>query len=429
MMTYKLNPTMPMKKVLREYCGATRYFYNRALGVSKKAKAEGKTDYSIAFNWKYLKNEFIYKKQRKEWEREIPSLIKQEAINDLKKSRDSAVASYKKGHITSFNLRFKSRKDNKDYFRARKSGIKVLNVDGKVAFCFFERKTNKLLQKSTGRSARECKDLSIIKTGIKWNDDVPLVITSDSTVCFNRRTQEFHLFTPIASEPPRHSKNQQIDIGMGKQKRKSVAIDPGVRSFITTFDEHGDSIQVDPLETILLKKETIRKIQRNIENLRNRYKTSKDPRLRFELLNLVRRKSYMEQKTKNRVKDMHYKLASFLCRSYNVIFLPEFGTQKMVGNDSVLRKRTKDRMLTLSHYKFRQILTLKAKEFGTTLSILGEEYTTKTCSLCGNINDSVGSSKVYRCTSDCKYVADRDLNGARNILIKGVVELGSETSC
>jgi putative transposase len=125
---------------------------------------------------------------------------------------------------------------------------------------------------------------------------------------------------------------------------------------------------------------------------------------------------------------MHYKLASFLCRSYSTIFLPEFGTQKMVGNDSVLRKRTKDRMLTLSHYRFRQILSLKAKEFGTTLSIMGEEYTTKTCSCCGNINDNVGSSKVYRCTSNCNYIADRDVNGARNIFIKGVVEFDSESS-
>lgn len=429
MMTYKLNPTTPMKKVLREYCGATRYFYNRALGVCEKAKTvEGKPDYSVAYNWKYLKNEFIYKKQRKEWEGYIPSHIKQEAINDLKKSRDSALAALKKGTITKFNLRFKSRKNNKDYFRVRKQGIKVLNVDGKVAFRFFERKTIKLLQKLTGRSAQECKEISVIKTGIKWNDDDPLVITSDSTVCFNRRTQEFQLFTPIAFKPPRQSNNQQIDIGIGQQKRQIVAIDPGVRSFVTTFDEHGDSIQVDPLETILLKKEKIRQIQRNIESLKKRYKISKDPRLRFELLKLVKIKSYIEQKTKNRVKDMHYKLASFLCRSYGTIFLPEFGTQKMVGNDNILRKRTKDRMLTLSHYKFRQILSLKAKECGTILSVMGEEYTTKTCSLCGNINDNVGGSKVYRCTSNCNYIADRDVNGARNIFIKGVVEFDSESS-
>ena len=424
MMTYKLNPTAPMKKVLREYCGATRYFYNRALDVCKKAKTtEGNPDYSVAYNWKYLKNEFIYKKQRKEWEGYIPSLIKQEAINDLKKSQDSAIASLKKGNITSFNLRFKSKKDNKDYFRIRKSGIKVLNVNGKVAFRFFERKTNKLLQKLTGCSIEDSKALSIMKTGIIWNDDDPLVITSDSTVCIDRRTQEFKLFTPIASEPSRQSKNQQIDIGVGQQKRQVVAIDPGVRSFVTTFDEHGDSIQVDPLEKILLKKERIRKIQRNIEALKTRNKTLNDSRLRFKILKLVKIKSYIEQKTKNRVKDMHYKLSSFLCQSYNTILLPEFGTQKMVGKNSVLRKRTKDRMLTLSHYKFRQILALKAKEFGTTLSIMGEEYTTKTCSLCGNINDNVGSSKVYRCTSNCNYIADRDVNGARNIFIKGVVEL------
>jgi transposase len=69
-------------------------------------------------------------------------------------------------------------------------------------------------------------------------------------------------------------------------------------------------------------------------------------------------------------------------------------------------------------------MTLKAKEFGTRLHILGEEYTTKTCSLCGHLNDNVGSSKVYSCRREtCAYKCDRDINGSRNILIKGLTEI------
>ncbi len=94
----------------------------------------------------------------------------------------------------------------------------------------------------------------------------------------------------------------------------------------------------------------------------------------------------------------------------------------MVSGDCILRKKTKQRMLTLSHYRFRQILTLKAKEFGTTLRVMGEEYTTKT-RCCGKLNDRVGGSKTYTCIDPaCGYRADRDVNGARNVFIKGVME-------
>ena len=125
----------------------------------------------------------------------------------------------------------------------------------------------------------------------------------------------------------------------------------------------------------------------------------------------------------NRDSHTHYKLANWLCREYSTIYLPEFGTKDMVSGDCVLRKRTKARMMTLSHYRFKQILILKAKEFGTNLFIMGEEYTTKTCSNCGCLNDGVGGSKTYKCVNPlCSYRTDRDVNGARNILIKGLME-------
>jgi len=83
----------------------------------------------------------------------------------------------------------------------------------------------------------------------------------------------------------------------------------------------------------------------------------------------------------------------------------------------------KARMLTLSHYRFRQILTLKAKEFGTNLHVMGEEYTTKTC-CCGKLNDRIGGSKTYICVDPvCGYRADRDVNGARNVFVKGLMEI------
>jgi IS605 OrfB family transposase len=408
---------------MKQYCGASRYFYNQALGASKKAKKkDGSTDYSVAYNTKYLRKEFVTK-SRKVWELYIPSKIRNEAIMDLKKNRKSALALLKSGHAKYFNLRFKSKKDNKDYFRLMKSGAKVINVDGKVGFLFYSKKTEDLIMKNTGCSRNEAKRLSTIKTSITWDEENPIKVTSDSIVCFNQKIGQFFLFTPVEYYRPRASDKRLVDFG-NKEKRRAVGIDPGVRSFITTYDECGDSIQVDALDTILIKNEHIRKLQRRISFLKNKKSISKWDRdkNRLEILRLLRQKAHIEVKTRNRVKDMHYKLANWLCREYSTIFLPSFGTKEMVSGDCILRKRTKSRMLTLSHYRFKQILILKAKEFGTNLHVMGEEYTTKTC-CCGTLNDTIGGSKTYVCVDpQCGYRADRDINGARNIFIKGLME-------
>ena len=49
-----------------------------------------------------------------------------------------------------------------------------------------------------------------------------------------------------------------------------------------------------------------------------------------------------------------------------------------------------------------------------------EEYTSKTCGVCGTINN-VGSKEVFTC-SKCNLVIDRDINGTRNIYIKSCVK-------
>jgi len=56
---------------------------------------------------------------------------------------------------------------------------------------------------------------------------------------------------------------------------------------------------------------------------------------------------------------------------------------------------------------------------GTQLLIVDESYTSKTCGGCGHLNN-VGTKEWYECKK-CSYQADRDVNGARNILIKNIL--------
>jgi len=79
-----------------------------------------------------------------------------------------------------------------------------------------------------------------------------------------------------------------------------------------------------------------------------------------------------------------------------------------------------NRMLqTLSHYRFRTRLRERCDVTGRTLYHPSEAYTTKMCGNCGVLH-KVGSNKTYRC-SQCDYMADRDVHGARNILIRSSI--------
>ena len=58
----------------------------------------------------------------------------------------------------------------------------------------------------------------------------------------------------------------------------------------------------------------------------------------------------------------------------------------------------------------------KAEEYGCTVKIVTEEFTSKCCSNCGILSDKY-NYRLKICPN-CDLKIDRDLNGSRNILIK-----------
>ena len=63
-------------------------------------------------------------------------------------------------------------------------------------------------------------------------------------------------------------------------------------------------------------------------------------------------------------------------------------------------------------------LKYKCEKNKKKLYVVDESYTSKTCTLCGKINDVKGA-EVYKC-KECGNEVDRDVNGSRNILIKNL---------
>ena len=101
------------------------------------------------------------------------------------------------------------------------------------------------------------------------------------------------------------------------------------------------------------------------------------------------------------------------------LFLPIFESQGIVKKSN--NKRLNREILRYRHYDFQQKLINKCKLIkGCSVKIVSEAYTTKTCTRCGELNDP-GKSKAYNC-SECSLSIDRDINGARNIFLRSIVQ-------
>ncbi len=75
-------------------------------------------------------------------------------------------------------------------------------------------------------------------------------------------------------------------------------------------------------------------------------------------------------------------------------------------------------MYTWSHYRFKQRLLNKDKQYPNCDVYVGNEsYTTITCGKCGHVNNPRFTNKNFHCQR-CNFQTDRDWNGGRNYLIK-----------
>jgi putative transposase len=86
-------------------------------------------------------------------------------------------------------------------------------------------------------------------------------------------------------------------------------------------------------------------------------------------------------------------------------------------NNSVLNNDQKVACLRTKYYEFRKRLEYKCNKYNINYQLINENYTSKTCSSCGNYNKDLKEEKIYYCKK-CQLNIDRDVNGSRNIYIR-----------
>lgn len=192
-----------------------------------------------------------------------------------------------------------------------------------------------------------------------------------------------------------------------------IALDPGVRTFHTGYDPTGYLFEfgkgdIGHIYRICVHMDSLQSRIASDTNLRHR--------ARYRMCRAWRK---MHWRIRNLVDDCHKKIVKFLCANYSVVLLPSFETHQMViRNQRKIRSKTVRAMLTWSHYRFKQRLLFKRQEYPwCKVAVCNEAYTSKTCGCCGELHHKLGGNKRFKCPT-CQTEIDRDVNGARNILLK-----------
>jgi putative transposase len=378
----RVYPTKEQKAVFNKWLGTVRWTYNKCLeAVNKGIKKNLKELRAACLNEAALKNSAP-------WALETPFDIRDDALQDLLQGFKLNFAK-QRAHPDmqhKFQMRYRSRKDpqqsllvrSRDWVRTRGAYVSVFG--------------SKVL-----RSA----------------EPLPSTLEYDSRLVKDRLGR-FWLCIPQPLEVQAKTKGERI-----------IALDPGVRTFMTGYDPSGAVWEwgAGDMTGIFRLCYAADKIQSKLHSADVKALTGiKGKRKRRHLRQAFLR---VHERIKCLVKDVHCKLAKWLCENYDVVVLPEFQTQGMVRKGKrCLGSKTARGMCTWSHYSFRQRLQQKARELECVVKLCSEEFTSKTCGKCGAIHSKLGGSKSFKCPA-CGACADRDCNGARNILLK----VASETAC
>jgi putative transposase len=192
---------------------------------------------------------------------------------------------------------------------------------------------------------------------------------------------------------------------------KIIALDPGVRTFLTGFD--GNKF----VEFGAGDMGRIARLCQHLDKLMSRIARSSSRQQRQKMRQAAAR---MRSKIKNLVDECHKQSANWLVNNYQYILLPTFETSEMTNKKRrKIRSKTARQMLNWAHYRFKLHLKQKAELNGCNVIDVTEEFTSKTCIKCGHIHQKLGGSKIFKCP-ECNHRIARDFNGAFGILLKAL---------
>lgn len=355
-----LLPTDKQKSIMILWLHSYRIMYNKTIHYFRTAFFHHN---KVSKSFKYIRTYILKKHKQKIIDKyNTPSHILDGAIKLACASYKSCLTNLKNGNIKHFKLNY------------MKSDKKTLIMD--IEQCYLNE--NSICPKWLGKELKN-------KDNMNYSS-----IIRDCKIHYSSITKRFTLLIP-----------EDVPI-IDNNSEEYVAIDPGVRTFLTgvgnkvTFN-FGTNIR----EMMKPKLERLDKI-----------KTNRNKRIykRYELA--------INKSIKNKIEDLHWKAIDYLTNKFKTIVIGNWSTKRI--GEGQLDKMTKRIATRLCYYKFLQRLKYKSQSKNINLLIVDESYTSKMCSYCGHINEHLRGSKTLNCHG-CNMRIDRDINGARNIMMKGIL--------
>ena len=322
----------------------------------------------------YDKNELI-----KPFELETPKDIRASAVKRCCDAMKTGFANLRNGNIKFFRMKYKKKTD------------KVQTIELTSKLMSIEQGKIKIAPETFGKD--DCY-LAIDKHNIRKVKNIQI----SHNVDLSKTLDGYFLYIPIETTPKTSSDNRSRICG----------VDLGVRTLATVYstNTNGRNISIHEYEQRI---DLLRSLNKKITFL----KQLKRDKLRIRKKQLKKR----EKKKKDLVDKMHWDFINDLLKKHDVVYIGDIKSHDIVQqcNNSTLNQDLND----LKFYVLKTRLLYKASVMDKRVFYINEHYTTKTCSACGQINNNVGSSKMFEC-EHCKLKTGRDSNASKNMLLKGI---------
>ncbi|RHZ87106.1 hypothetical protein Glove_40g20 [Diversispora epigaea] len=365
---------------------------------------ENKNKYKEMINFpkiQFLRTVAYLKLRSKKVYNDIPNNIIDETVDEAIKNFNS------KDNKT--GLKFKTKKDLKNTITIRAQNFSKKNWNQfYVSYLFCN--SMRTPRKKPYNLIEGSRDLRALHFETKRkNNSWPLEkINNDCKLTYHRKTNDWILSWV-------HERQKELK----ETHERFVAIDPGVRTPFVMYSPTKGTTEVGKNDAQRLFRLCLHADK--LSSTRNKLKSSISKRKKKQAKRIDKAISRIFRRIKNLRNELHKKTINHLVKNYDVVIILEFNVSNMVRRETrKINSKTVRRMLTWSHYSFRQRLKHKAEEIGMKMIIQNEAYTSKTCSACGNIQN-IGGRKVYKCKG-CNVVMDRDVNGARGIFLRALLD-------
>ena len=354
----RIYPSRQQKQLFKQWFGVGRKVYNTCINHFNEK--------DIVFKGWMKMSTLVLHSLTEDYIKSVPCQIKNMAVKDAYTSRMTNCKKTKKSG-KQFKLRYKSRKNPVQSCYIPKSAVSESGIyhtiSGKLKFSEREWLKNDICA---------CR---LINDHGRWYLSVPQKIKTTTT----------------------------------ESQGGIVALDPGVRNFLTYFSEDGRFgwLGIHAFDRIL-------NLNLKRDKLLSRLTLTKDKREKGKLKRTLNRTYHRIQ---DLVDELHWQCINYLVHNFSVIVFPPFEVKGMTKKGRKLRKSVVRSMLSLRFFKFKERLKQKCKECGVTYIEQNESYTSKTNSFTGELINNLGGKEWFMYDG---IKVHRDLNGARNILIRAM---------